>query len=200
MEEQRTYTAFVGEARIAAGPLETLLPVVKERCDRSDGALCLIFDDRTGRQVDFDLRGSVEDVLARALPAASKAGPGRPKLGVVSREVSLLPRHWEWLEEQPNGASAALRRLVDEARKREPEEQRARRAQEAAGRFLTAMAGNLPGYEEACRALYAGDGERFEALTAGWPEDYRAYLRQLTAMAFGAVPVEPVAQPRISLW
>jgi hypothetical protein len=100
-------------------------------------------------------------------------------MGVVSREVSLLPRHWDWLEQQPNGISAALRRLVDEARKRAPGEERARLAREAAGRFMTAMAGNLPGYEEASRALFAQDRERFTQRIAAWPEDVRAHLERL---------------------
>jgi hypothetical protein len=176
MDEKRSYTAFVGEAVIASGAIETMLPIVKERFDQDASALCLIFEDQSGRQVDFDLRGALDDVVARALPARSRSGPGRPKLGVVSREVSLLPRHWDWLEEQPNGASAALRRLVDEARKREPGEQRARLAREAVGRFMTAMAGNLPGYEEASRALYAGNRARFEELTRSWPHDIREYI------------------------
>jgi hypothetical protein len=184
MEEQCTYTAFLGETRIAAGPIETMLPVVKANFDRDAGALCLIFEDRSGRQVDFDLRGPLSEVVARALPKAPRSGPGRPKLGVVSREISLLPRHWEWLEQQPNGASAALRRLVDEARKRAPGEQRARLAREAAGRFMSAMAGNLPAYEEASRALYAADRARFEDLIAQWPRDIRTYLETRAAEAF----------------
>src|SRR3569832_1254945 len=152
MESTRAYTAFANSRRIAAGPLPILLPKLKTWTQAHPGHPPLVFDDETGRQVDFDLRGRLEDVMERALPAAP-AGPGRPKLGVVSREVSLLPRHWEWLEDQPNGASAALRRLVDEARKTEPEQQRRRRAQEALSRVLTALAGDLPTYEEATRAL-----------------------------------------------
>jgi len=174
-----TYAAFLDNALIASGPLETILLAVKARFDHNPGDLVLIFEDQTGRQVDFDLRGSPAEVLDRALPrplAAGHAGPGRPKLGVVSREVSLLPRHWEWLEQQPNGASAALRRLVDEARSHHTGEQRARRATEAAGRFLSAMAGNLPGYEEASRALYSANRARLEDLTRAWPPDIRAYL------------------------
>jgi hypothetical protein len=116
--------------------------------------------------VDFDLRGTVDDVLARALPAKGRSGRDRQKLGVVAREISLLPRHREWLEQPPNGASAAIRRLVDQARKQEPGEQRLRVAIDAAGRFLSATAGNLPGYEEATRALYVRDGERFDCLYA----------------------------------
>ena len=174
MEDQRTYTAFLGETLIASGPVETMLPAVKSGFDQDRSALFLIFEDQTGRQVDFDLRGAVGEVVARASPARSRSGPGRPKLGVVSREISLLPRHWDWLEQQPNGASAALRRLVDEARKREPGEQRARLAKEAAGRVMSAMAGNLPGYEEACRALYAGNRTVFEDLIRHWPLRSRA--------------------------
>jgi hypothetical protein len=184
MEETRTYAAFVGETLVASGPLDAMLPVVKARFDRDASALFLIFEDQSGRQVDFDLRGSVNEVVARALPAPSRTGPGRPKLGVVSREVSLLPRHWDWLEQQPNGASAALRRLIDQARKHEPGKERARLAAQAAGRFISAMAGNLPGYEEASRALYAGDRTRFEDLILDWPHDIRAYIQRRAEDAF----------------
>jgi uncharacterized protein len=179
MDEQRTYSAFEGAAPVASGSLAEVLPELKGRFDRDPGVALHVFDDRTGRQVDFDLRGSVGEVVERALPPA-RTGPGRPRLGVVSREISLLPRHWEWLEEQPNGASAAIRRLVDEARGREPERQRARRAAEAAGRVMSAMAGDLPGYEEATRALYAFDRPRLLELMAGWPAGIRAYVERLT--------------------
>ena len=185
MEEIRTYTAFVGETLIASGALEAMLPVVKAKFDRDASALFLIFEDQSGRQVDFDLRGTVDEVVARALPAPPRTGPGRPKLGVVSREVSLLPRHWDWLEQQPNGASAALRRLVEEARRRDPGKERARLATAAAGRILSAMAGNLPGYEEASRALYAGNRAHFEELIRDWPRDIRAYIQRRVEDAFG---------------
>jgi len=188
MEEERTYTAFLGEALIASGPVETMLPAVKAGFDQNRSALFLIFEDQSGRQVDFDLRGALNEVVARALPAPPRSGPGRPKLGVVSREISLLPRHWDWLEQQPNGASAALRRLVDDARKREPGEQRARLAMEAAGRFMSAMAGNLPGYEEASRALYAGSRTLFEDLIRHWPRDIREYLQRRAEDAFAIEP------------
>lgn len=184
MNEEQTYTAFVGETKIASGPLAAMLPQVKAKFDRNESALLLIFEDQSGRQVDFDLRGSPFEVLARATPAAPRTGPGRPKLGVTSREVSLLPRHWEWLEQQPNGASAALRRLVDEGRKREPGKQRARLAMDAANRFLSAMAGNLPGYEEATRALYAAHRVDFENLIQAWPHDIRAHAQRLAEEAF----------------
>jgi uncharacterized protein len=179
VEDERTYAAFIGDSLVASGPLEEVLTAVKSRFDQDAGALLLIFEDRTGRQVDFDLRGPLTEVLARALPKPARIGPGRPKLGVIAREVSLLPRHWEWLELQPNGASAALRRLVDQARKAEPGEQRVRLGIEAAGRFLSAMAGNLPGYEEATRALYGRKGDRFDELIRDWPQDIRVHAERL---------------------
>jgi hypothetical protein len=152
-------------------------------------AAVLIFDDESGRQVDFDLRGSDREVLARldgseSDDAASVRRPGRPKLGVVAREVTLLPRHWEGLAAQPGGASVALRKLVEAARVAKAGSVVVRRAQEAADRFMMAMAGNLPHYEEAARALYAGQQQRFVDLTASWPADLRAHARRLGAKAF----------------
>lgn len=173
-----TYTAFARQSRIASGALKEMLFETKTFLERGGAEPVFIFEDQTGRQVDFDFRGTSDEVLERAAPTR-RTGPGRPRLGVVSREVSLLPRHWDWLEQQPNGISAALRRLVDEARKRAPSEERARLAREAAGRFMTAMAGNLPGYEEASRALFAKDHERFTHLIAAWPEDVRLHLERL---------------------
>lgn len=178
-ETERTYTLFAGDRRIVAGPLAVVLPKVKKLQDARDERPLLLFEDETAEQVDFDLRGTMAEVLRRALPPPPRQGPGRPRLGVVSREVTLLPRHWEWLEEQPNGASAALRRLVDEARKRDPGKERTRLVTEAAYRFITAMAGNRPNYEEASRALFAGDRSRLRQLTREWPKDVRSYLDQL---------------------
>lgn len=134
----------------------------------------LVFDIATGRQVDFDLRGSLDEVLERAVPTRPR-GPGRPKLGVTSREVSLLARHWEWLERQPGGISGALRRFVERAIKTQPGQERARQIRDALSRFLSGMAGDRPSYEEACRALFAGDTARFEALIQRWPKDIREY-------------------------
>jgi uncharacterized protein len=178
MDSEQTFSAFKGQSMIASGSLEKVLPELKKRFDADKSVMMLIFDDATGKQVDFDLRGNEAQVLARALPG-QRTGPGRPKLGVVSREISLLPRHWEWLEEQPNGASAALRRLVDEARRREQGRQRVRLALDAAARFMSAMAGNLPGFEEATRALYAKDRSQLESLTSKWPRDVRKHMLQL---------------------
>lgn len=174
-----SYSAFSGDRLIAFGSLADVLGAAKAHIDTSEDPQLLIFEDRTGRQLDFDFRGSLADVLTRALPPPERTGPGRPKLGVVSREVSLLPRHWEWLEQQPQGISGSLRRLVEEARKLNPGEQRARKGREALNKFMTAIAGNRPNYEEATRALFAPDYARFEELTADWPEDIRAHLTRV---------------------
>lgn len=181
MAAEDGFTAFVGERLLASGEKRDVLRALKAHRE-AGGEPVLVFEDATGRQVDFDLRGTLEAVLARA-EAPRRAGPGRPRLGVVSREVSLLPRHWAWLEGQPSGISAALRRLVDEARKREPDRAQQRRAREAADRFMWAMAGDRQGCEEASRALYAGDAARLRALVRAWPKDIRAHL---LALADGA--------------
>lgn len=177
--ETHTYTAFAGDRHIASGPLPVVLRATKRCLDSGEPGTLLIFDDQTGEQIDFDLRGSADDVVARAMPTRRQAGAGRPKLGIVSREVSLLPRHWDWLERQPTSSSAALRRLVDEARRREPGKQRARAAREAASRFMSAMAGDRPGYEEASRALFARDEARFLSLIRRWPPDIRIHLTRM---------------------
>jgi hypothetical protein len=144
----------------------------------------LIFDDHDGKQVEFDFRGTVEEVVARAIPVPgatdAKPGPGRPKLGVVSREVSLLPRHWEWLEQDPRGLSAALRRLVDDAIRSDNGARAREQMRDAASRFIWCMAGNLPHFEEATRALFAGDETRFLAEIAAFPPDVVEHLKYLT--------------------
>jgi hypothetical protein len=186
------YIAFEGDRCIAAGNLPDVARAAKQMLDRHKDASVLVIDGMTGSPIDLDFRGTVERVLARlpdngnADDAAVSAprGPGRPKLGVVAREVTLLPRHWQWLAQQPGGASVALRRLVDEARRANKDKDRVRRAQEAAYRFMAAMAENKPHYEEVARALFAGDAERFEAWTASWPADVRDHARRFAAAAF----------------
>lgn len=176
-EGSNSYTAFVGARRLVSGDLKAVLVRTKEEIDQGSREPILLFEDQSGRSIDFDFRGTRDEVLARYLaPAVAKPGPGRPRLGVVSREVSLLPRHWAWLEREPQGISAALRRLVDEARKREPDKQRARLAREAAGKFMWSIAGDLADFEEASRALYAKDGAKLRALVAPWPVDIRDHI------------------------
>lgn len=180
----RTYTAFAGTRMIASGDLRAVIAKSKELADRGKADDVLLFDDETGRQLEVSLEGTLDDVLARMLPAPPPPRRGRPKLGVVAREVTLLPRHWEWLERQSHGVSATLRRLVDEARKREPDEQRKRSARDAAYWFMTAMAGNRPGYEEALRSLYAKDEKEFEKRIQRWPADVRGYAARLAKPSF----------------
>ena len=182
-------TAFAGPARIASGELRHV--ALKARLAHAAGGRVLVFEDASGRQVDLPLELPEGEMLQRlghpepaAEPALPARGPGRPKLGVVAREVTLLPRHWDWLAAQPGGASVALRKLVEEARKVAGGNDRRRAAQESAYRFMQAMAGDLSGYEDATRALFAGDVGRFEEQTAHWPEDIREHASLLAADAF----------------
>ncbi|MFL9986665.1 DUF2239 family protein [Paraburkholderia sediminicola] len=193
-----TCTAFEGHRRIAAGPVSEVALAVREVLGRGEQAPVLIFDDVTSRPVEFDLRGTPEEMLTRLAsetpseqPASTAdagedgtpRGRGRPKLGVVAREVTLLPRHWDWLNGQSGGASVALRKLVDAARLAGEDKDRKRAAQEAVYRFMTAIAGNLPDYEDATRALYADDRVRFDGIVGAWPEDVRNHTLRLAESA-----------------
>jgi uncharacterized protein len=169
-----TFAAFAVNRLIAAGPREKVLRASKKHIDKG-GPHPLIFEELSGRQVDFDFRGSIDDVLTRVSETA-KAGPGRPRLGVVSREVSLLPRHWDWLESQPNGASAAIRRLVDEARHNETGIERGRHVRNGINKLLWAVAGDFANFEEVARALDAREDTRLDGLMSSWPKDLRDYV------------------------
>ena len=164
------FAAFAGAERIAAGSLSEVALAVRRRRDADPNATLLVFGRQTGHVVDLDLRGGEAEIAARYAPAP--AGRGRPKLGVTAREVTLLPRHWDWLARQPGGASVTLRRLVEAAAKAEAGGSRERT--EAAYRFMSALGGNLPGFEEASRALFANDRPRLAAILAGWPADIAA--------------------------
>ncbi|GAA0767852.1 DUF2239 family protein [Brevundimonas olei] len=175
-------TAFDGHTMIAAGPLAQVAAATKAAHDA--GRAVLVFRDEDARPIDLDLRGDLEAVLARLpqeqpQPEPEKRGPGRPKLGVTAREVTLLPRHWDWLASQPGGASVALRKLVEAALREAEGPDRMRRSREAAYRLMTAVAGDLPDYEEAVRMLFAGDWTAFDARTEAWPVDVRDYARRL---------------------
>jgi uncharacterized protein len=194
-EPHGAYIAFEGDRRIASGDLREVARAAKQTLDRRDDASILVFDDASSDPIEIDLRGTVEEVLARlpdiirgpvALDDAPSAprGPGRPRLGVVAREITLLPRHWDWLAQQPGGASVAIRRLVEEARRTSEDKDRLRQAREAAYRFMSVIAGNKPHYEDAIRALFAGEPARFEELIAGWPADVRDHASQLAERAF----------------
>jgi hypothetical protein len=177
----RLCTAFDGARRIASGGLDEITAKAKQLLERGEREPVLIFDDVTGEVIDVDFRS--EPPPARVEPDSPRR-PGRPKLGVVAREVTLLPRHWEWLNGQPGGASVALRKLVEEARRTNAAKDQVRQAQEAAYRFMSAMAGNEAGFEEAIRALFAGKQKRFDQEIETWPIDIRDYAKKLAAGAF----------------
>ena len=172
--DEPTYTAFADCRLVASGTREEVLRATRKHLDR-DGTPVLIWEDASGRQVDFDFRGTIDQVIERASTTV-KSRPGRPRLGVVSREISLLPRHWDWLESQPNGISAAIRRLVDDARRNETGIERGRHVRNAISKFLWAIAGDFPNFEEVARALHAREDSRLEALMSGWPADVRAHV------------------------
>jgi len=205
------YTGFEGHRRIASGPIPAVALLVKRALESGTTGPILIFDDATGRSIDIDIRGSDEEIVSRltittandetakpALPGQppqpiiepggtetptdEPRGRGRPKLGVIPREVTLLPRHWDWLATQPGGASVALRKLVEEARRTGGDKERIRKAQERAYHFMSAMAGDMPGFEEATRALFANDRLKFSEHITTWPGDVRDYAIRL---AFG---------------
>jgi len=175
----RQFTAFAGERLIASGPLAAVLPAARTASETP----LMIFADDNGDQIEPDWRLADADIIARLSPEAAPADKrvGRPKLGVVAREVTLLPRHWDWLSSQPGGASAALRKLVDQARRDSVGADRVRRSQRAVDRFIYRMGGDLPQFEEAYRALYAQDFVTLDRLIATWPTDIRDHLRRLVA-------------------
>ena len=185
--------AFEGPRCLASGDLAEIVGKVKAAMNNPKHLPVLIFDASSSRQVEIDFRGSVQAVLERLgdysasgqprVPGQNRRGPGRPKLGVVGREVTLLPRHWDWLDAQPGGASVALRKLVEEARRSNKEKDRARQSQDAVYRFMSVMAGDLPGFEEALRAFYRGNKETMEDIIRPWPADIRDQIRKLVATA-----------------
>jgi hypothetical protein len=185
----KTFVAFSGITIIASGRLGEVALKVKEASNEKGVEPFLVFDNETSQLVDLDLRGTRNQILKRfeevqpdIPPVPDGRGPGRPKLGVVGREVTLLPRHWEWLNEQPGGPSVTIRKLVEEAKRTSQAKDRVRRAKEAAYRFMNVMAGNLPGFEEATRIVF-GTGENrlksLEGLTKRWPADIRAHALHL---------------------
>lgn len=190
-----TYTAFCNGRQIATGALAEIVTAIAQAASATLADAVQVFTDSNGEIIELDLRGSPAEIVARHHQPTAEAPPatgqteatqqtvtgtrGRPRLGVVPREVTLLPRHWQWLSEQPGGASVALRKLVEQARKQSESLTQHRHAQEAAYRFLTAIAGNLPDYEEALRALFAGDRDQFASTMASWPPDIGRYAQKL---------------------
>jgi hypothetical protein len=188
-------TAFLGVGVVASGSLQHVVTSVKDTLDDRDLTQLLIFDDTTGKQIDVDFRGKTDDVFKRLgeqfgdLPDMEMNNQptrrvGRPKLGVVSGEVTLLPKDWEWLKSQSGGASVTLRKLVGDARRAGGKQSKIRESQEATYYFMTAMAGNFHQYEEALRALYADDSDRFYHFIDNWAPDIRNHIKKLAADTF----------------
>jgi hypothetical protein len=181
-----TYTAFLEGRRLTSGPLHEVAVAILRAQKAQPQGHALVFSNASGLSADLDLRGSEEAVAARyavAAPTQAPKGRGRPRLGVVAREVTLLPEHWEWLSGQPGGASVALRKLVHDARRKGGDRDRTRHARERAYQAMSTLAGDFAGFEEASRALFAGDHELLVAQMAAWPEDVRAYVLQLAEPA-----------------
>ena len=204
-----SYTSFNGHKRIASGSLPINALAVKHAQASGVPSPLLTYCDQTGQVAEIDIRGSDAEMLARLPPeeeqlqrsesaqtnfgeSDGQRGRGRPKLGVVAREVTLLPRHWEWLAAQPGGASVTLRKLVEEARRANLGRDRQRQASECAYHFMSVMAGDMAGFEEASRALFANDAEKFRQQTEAWPTDVRDYVRHL------AYPPAPTEVPSLA--
>ncbi len=197
------WIAFIQRKRVAAGDPKAVATALKQLVDADPQASFAIFDAVSSESVELDLRGSVAAVCKRLplpstpptppdapMPDTAPRGPGRPRLGVVAREVTLLPRHWDWLATQPGGASVALRKLVERARKDNAEADRQRVALDSAYRFMHALAGHEAGFEEASRALFAGDMVRLRSELARWPRDVRMHLLTLIERAAPAIPAD----------
>jgi uncharacterized protein len=199
----KTFTAFAGDRRIATGDIKTVALKAQALIQTNPDVAILFFDDELGEVVDVSLRGTpaqLEQRLNERFPDLAAAergrlegrepsahpsrGRGRPKLGVVAREVTLLPRHWEWLNSQPGSASVVLRRLVEEARRTHSVKDRRQKSQRATYLFLSAMGGDRPHFEDAIRALFAGDQRLFHRLIEAWPVDIRRHAEQLSSDAF----------------
>lgn len=158
------YTAFHADKQVAAGTRDAVLKTILTDFAEHQDAI-LVFEDETGRITDLDYRGAMAGDPSRPV--------GRPRLGVQAREVTLLPRHWDWLSQQSGGASAALRRLVEAARTQGRTE---RERQDATYRFMQGLCGDMAGYEEALRALYRSDRTAFLSAIEHWPQDVRDYI------------------------
>ncbi|HEY6815083.1 MAG TPA: DUF2239 family protein [Croceibacterium sp.] len=160
-------TVFHKGTLLARGMREEVVPAMRALQPLERANDLLAFDDETGRQIDIDIRPEA-DLAPRPR--------GRPALGVEAKEVTLLPRHWEWLASQRGGASATLRKLVEDAARKG---RVARDHHDTAYRFLYAMAGDLPSFDEATREMYAGNKAGYDHFSCDWPPDVRDHGRRL---------------------
>ena len=201
-----TAIAFSGVRKIAIGSILEVALASKTLLDQDGNAPLLILEYLSSEVIELDLRGSAAQVTERlgsyplgqgkhdshtiemseTAQSEQARGRGRPKLGVMAREVTLLPRHWQWLAEQPGGASVTLRKLVEHARNAGAKQDLLRTAQESAYRFMAAVAGDFPGFEKASRALFAPEPARFTRLVSQWPNDVGTHALTLASYVFDA--------------
>ena len=180
--------AFAGHKKVASGEVGLVVVKIKKYLEKNNKSSILIFDERTSEPIEIDFRGSIATGAKRlgdlvAQDNEVQRGPGRPKLGVVSREIGLLPRHWDWLALQSGGASVTLRKLVEDAKKKNLKKDLIRQSQNAAYKFMSAVAGDLPHFENALRALYANKSAEFLSMISSWPKDIREHIEKLVEPA-----------------
>ena len=164
-------------ARLKALAAEPVVPLGDAERDRIGKLAVELHEERFLARAGFRIamRGLLALIaveVARLAAARGRAGEG---------PVAL----------EPTGATVdALRKLVEEARKANGDRDRHRIARDAAYHFMSAMAGNLPHFEEASRALFADDRRRFTSLIAAWPDDIRDHIVGL-AFSDRGDPVDP---------
>jgi hypothetical protein len=182
--QEAHYTIFEGFNAVGRGTHSEVRQAVRALKAERETATFLVFNDETGESLDQDFeRVETAHLLQARVTEAAPRKVGRPRLGVVAREITLLPRHWEWLEAQQGGASVALRKLVEIARKQQEPEDRIRHAISVTFKFLNVMGGRMPGFEDVNRALFQRDWARFDALVAAYPRDVAGYLAMLSKPA-----------------
>lgn len=182
MNTETTYTAFIGYQQLISDQLLNVALMIKQQGDISTPVL--IFNDQTGQQIDVNIIGSELDLRQRYGEPEVVKKVGRPKLGVISREITLQQKHWDWLDQQNSSASAVIRKLIDQELNNPLSESNKMMAKQALDRFMTAMSGNISHYEEATRALYRDDQQSFVALIENCPEDIKTYLLAKSNYAF----------------
>lgn len=174
------YTAFRGDTRIITDSLFNVALALQKQSEMN----VLVFNDQTGQQIDLDLSGSEDDLKQRYTEVEYVKKVGRPKLGVISREITLQQKHWNWLDQQSSSASAVIRKLIDKELNDPSSESNIMLAKQAIDHFMLAMLGNMPNYEEATRALYQGNKSHFLALIHNYPKDLKVYLELKAQTAF----------------
>ena len=186
-----TFSAYGPTSCIGQGELTDVALAAHRFLRTHPDQSALILQDSTCQIIDLDLSGD-EALLERKAnhyPIRSQA-PVPDSKDPITGEITLLPRHWQWLAEQGGNASATLRRLIDEAR-RDPKQKadnECRRRQQLTYRFCQALCGDFQGYEDALRALYAADKDSFKTHISTWPADFALRAEALAEPIWATVP------------